>query len=295
MPSRVIGVLGARSLVGDCLLASEPGQVLDADIDYIAFSRRSLASQPAQGPRVTWCRLAEDALSTESRSIEQWICLMPIWALPDYFPLLERLGVRRIVALSSTSRFTKAASADHRERKIATALAAGERQLIDWSDERGVVWIILRPTLIYGLGRDENIASIAEFIRRYGFFPLFGSARGRRQPIHARDVATACLQALSHAQVGNQAYNLSGAETLIYREMVRRVFEAMGRKTHFLPIPRFGLRAMVTLARLLPRFRDISVDMAERMNRDQIFDHSDAARDFYFKPGAFNLSKTDVA
>jgi len=34
--------------------------------------------------------------------------------------------------------------------------------------------------------------------------------------------------------------------------------------------------------------------MAERMNRDLVFDHAEAARDLGFKPRAFMLSAEDV-
>lgn len=88
-------------------------------------------------------------------------------------------------------------------------------------------WVILRPTLIYGRGRDRNITVIARFIRRFGFFPVLGRATGLRQPVHAEDVALACHRALEAPAATNRAYNISGGETVTYREMVRRVFLAL--------------------------------------------------------------------
>jgi hypothetical protein len=35
--------------------------------------------------------------------------------------------------------------------------------------------------------------------------------------------------------------------------------------------------------------------MAERMNRDLVFDHTEAARDIGFKPRPFSVSPEDVA
>ena len=99
----------------------------------------------------------------------------------------------------------------------------------------GVDWVILRPTLIYGLGQDKNISEIVRLIRRFGFFPLVGQAKGLRQPVHAEDVATACLSALEKTDVVNRAYNLSGGETLSYREMINRVFTALGRRPRLIP------------------------------------------------------------
>jgi nucleoside-diphosphate-sugar epimerase len=294
MARQLIGVLGASSLVGDCLLASEFIGSLDFGEEFVAFSRRPI--DPAKRARhcVTWHCLSENTLEQDVPSIEHWICLTPIWILPNYYSLLETCGARRLIVLSSTSRFTKTESPDPDERRVVASLISGEKQLISWAEKQGITWIILRPTLIYGFGRDKNISSIARFIRRFGFFPLLGMASGLRQPIHACDVAAACFQALMRSEVADQAYNISGGETLTYNEMVRRVFDAMGRESRFLRIPRFIFRPVISLMRIAPGFRDVSIGMIERMNQDLTFDHSDAERDFRFRPGEFRLQEGDV-
>ena len=208
--------------------------------------------------------------------------------------MLEAYGVRRVVALSSTSRFTKDNSSDPEEQAISLRLADSETRVQGWAASHGVEWIILRPTLIYGLGRDKNIAEIARFVRRFGFFPLFGKANGLRQPLHAQDVADACMAALNAPDAAHHAYNLSGAETLPYRDMVARIFSALDRPLRLLPVPLLAFRFAVTLLRLLPRYRSWSSAMAERMNRDLVFDHSEAMRDFGFEPGPFALAPEDV-
>lgn len=140
-------------------------------------------------------------------------------ALPDHFNLFLAHGARRIVVLSSTSLFTKHNSSDPAEQLVAQRLKEFEARLRKWAMANGIDWIILRPTLIYGLGRDKNITEIARFIQRFGFFPLFGPAKGLRQLIHAEDVAAACFNSLSSSNIANQAYNLTSGETLSYREM----------------------------------------------------------------------------
>lgn len=295
MAEKRIGILGATSLVGDRILAMDTARLMNNDgVRYIAFTRQSLDRVSAPGGRVDWRRLGDRSLSASETPIECWISLMPIWMLPEYFVMLESFGARRIVVLSSTSLFTKTDSSDPLEQEIAVSLKSGEDQLMNWAEQRAVSWIVLRPTLIYGMGRDRNIASIARFIRRLGFFPLPANAEGLRQPIHAEDVATACLQALSRIEISNRAYNISGGETLTYREMVRRVFAAMHRKPRLLSVPMTVFRLAVAVLHLLPRFRRVSIGMAERMSQDLAFDHSDAQRDIDFRPGQFQLDKNDV-
>ena len=154
--------------------------------------------------------------------------------------------------------------------------------------------MILRPTLIYGLGRDRNICEIARFIRRFGFFPLFGKANGLRQPIHAKDVANACLAALDAPAAANRAYNIAGGETLTYRDMVGRVFAALGRRPFVLTVPLRGFRLAATMLRSLPRYRQWSASMAERMNQDLVFEQIEPMRDLSFYPRGFDLTAEDL-
>ena len=227
-------------------------------------------------------------------SIHGWISLAPVWVLPDYFDLLEAHGARRVVVLSSTSIFTKQHSDDPQEKAIAQRLVKAEKRVVEWAQSRHVQWVVLRPTLIYGLGEDKNIAELARFIRRFGFFPVFGQAHGLRQPVHAGDVAASCLAALQLPGAANRAYDISGGETLPYRAMVTRVAVALGQRPRFLQVPLWIFRLAVTALRCLPRYRLWSVAMAQRMCRDQVFDHADAARDLDFKPRPFLLAAPDL-
>ena len=278
-----VGVLGASSLVGGCVLP----MLRDAGWQVVAFSR-TIAEN---GFDVEWRLLP---FNEGMEKIPQWICVAPIWVLPDNFSLLEASGARRIVVLSSTSRFTKVGSGDTAENAVAAKLIDGEEKAQAWATSRGIEWVILRPTLIYGLGKDKNISEIAGFIRRFGFFPIFGRAQGLRQPIHAEDVAVACVSALQAPEAVNRAYNISGGETLVYREMIARVFAALGRRLCILAVPLWVFRLAVIMLRFLPRYRHWSVAMAERMNRDLVFDHSDAKSDLGFSPRLFQLVREDL-
>ena len=325
-----VGVLGATSLVGSALLPL----LCTLGAQITAFSRRAgsvrIASNPAH-VAVIWRQLAVDGcaetvaeIGTESgtetgiqggiqsdvqsgtdgpgplqtglapAAIENWVCLAPIWVLPDCFDLLRAHGALRVVVLSSTSVFAKRDSTDPQEQATAERLAQAEQRVRDWARACSVHWVILRPTLIYGGGQDKNISEIARFIRRFGFFPVFGSARGQRQPIHAADVAATCVAALQRREAANRAYNISGGETLVYTAMVTRVFDALARRPRLLRVPLWSFRLAVAVLRRLPRYRLWSAAMAERMGRDLVFDHTEAARDLGFKPQRFILAADDL-
>jgi len=283
------GLLGANSLVGECVIR----QLSKDGRHTVAFSRH-----PPDGktePGVTWLQLPPSLPTPpEFPPIKDWLCVAPIWVLPQYLGMIEARGVRRVVALSSTSLFVKNDSSDHGEQHIARRLAEGEQALRAWAEARGVEWVILRPTLIYGRGRDKNLTEIVRFVRRWGFFPLLGKAVGLRQPVHAEDVAAACVSALTLPAVANRTYTLSGGETLPYREMVCRVFATLGKLPRLVTIPRWMFQVAVAVVHVLPRYKHWTVEMADRMNRDLVFDHADAARALGFSPRPFRLLLDDL-
>lgn len=275
-------VTGATSPIGDFLLPR------------LAASGRkvhALSRSPRQNDGVTWhsAELAEGLLPD---ALEEALCLIhlaPLWLLPSNLARFGDLGVRRIIAFGSTSRFTKARSGSASEREVADRLADAEAALADGCGQRGISWTLFRPTLIYGAGRDRNITTIRRFVQRFGFFPVAGGGRGLRQPVHADDLAAACLAALENPRTYGRSYNLSGGETLTYREMVKRIFVAEGRPTRIVDVPLPLFRLLVRGAALLPRFRFVDPEMASRMTDDLCFDHSEATRDFGYSPRPFVL------
>lgn len=295
---RRVGVLGATSLLGEALLSllAEKGWYIAAySRSRIKTSNDDIQWRPLDnGFRNSSLDISCHNQSAELQHIPHWVSLAPIWVLPNYFDLLISNGVRRVVVLSSTSRFTKNYSSDVQEQSVAKRLAESERIFINWANQRGLEWSILRPTLVYGGARDKNISEIARFIRRFGFFPLLGESNGLRQPVHADDVAAACVSALEAKNLSGRAYNLSGGETLTYREMVRRVFFALGRSPRLVTVPSWAFHSAVICLRCFPRYRYWTFAMAERMNQDLVFDHEEAARDLGFSPRAFHPRVGDV-
>lgn len=276
-------VTGATSSIGSLLLP----MLHERDIGANALGRRPVAC--AAGDSWHTLDFADPHMALPDAQADTLIHTAGLWLLPGWLEKFHARGVRRLIAFSSTSRFTKQASASPYELEVVNKLIAAEDHVAKECERLGIAWTIFRPTLIYGgASGDRNVADIARLIRKFGFFPLFGTASGRRQPVHARDLAAACVQSLDAPASYNKAYNLSGGETLAYADMVRRIFETLKRHPRFVRIPILAFRAAVTLARLHPRFAHLTPDMALRMQVDLVFDHSDATRDFGYSPGKFD-------
>lgn len=279
-------VFGASSLVGAHLLP----QLVEGGYQVYAVSRLPRQTDKAG---VTWHTNIEDS-STDAPHLSLCICLAPIWVLPNFFHQLMGAGVRRVVALSSTSVFTKVHSSDAKEQRLSQKITRAENDFKRWAQANGVEWVILRPTLVYGSGADKNVAVVVRFIKRFGFFPIYGAADGLRQPVHASDVARACACALYVPSAAGQEFNLSGAECLTYRDMVVRVFNALGVGARLIQLPGFLFSVGFFLLGLLPRYRHWSLGMALRMNQDQVCDHSKAASILEFTPSRFILGIEDL-
>jgi nucleoside-diphosphate-sugar epimerase len=268
-------VLGATSLVGRFVPGRAPGRPM------VAVSRADRTGPPG----VTWVRgdLADPTLRLPP--CDAALSLSPIWLLPPALPALERAGVRRIVALSSTSRFTKAASPHAEERAVAARLARAEEALAAFCDAREIAWTVLRPTLIYAEGQDRNVSRLAGLIRRLGVLPISGAGAGRRQPVHADDLAAAALAALDRPQTHGRAYDLPGGETLTYRAMAERIFEGLGRRPRILSLPPWAWRAALLAAS--PLLPGATAAMGDRMGEDLVFDAEPARRDLGWAPRPF--------
>lgn len=268
--------LGATSLIGRFALP----RLRAAGVEAVALSRTA--------PRESgWVRadLSDPALRALLPACPTVLSFQPIWHLPQALPALRVRGMKRLVAFSSTSVFAKADSPDAHEQGVVRALAEGEAATRAFCEANGVAWTILRPTLIYAEGQDQNVSRLARVIRKLGLLPLAGRGEGLRQPVHADDLAAAAIAAAASRTAENQAYDLPGGETLTYRAMAERVFEGLGRKPAILAVPPGLWRLAFALAR--PFLPGATAQMGARMSEDLTFDGSAAARDFGWTPRPF--------
>ena len=204
-------------------------------------------------------------------------------------PVLRRLfnpSLKRVVVFSSTSVIAKLDSEVAAERKLLRALADAEQEIVAACAQAGIDWTILRPTLIYGAGRDVNITPLSRLIRRFGFMPLVGNGNGLRQPVHAEDLAIAAIAAAASPAAANMFYSLPGGETLTYREMIGRIFDGLRMPRRTVPVPPILWRAGFALAK--PLFPKSNVAMGIRMTKDLTFDATPAIKDLGWQPRDFH-------
>jgi nucleoside-diphosphate-sugar epimerase len=270
-------VIGARGMLGGLIVR----RLAELGRNPVAVSREPAADTPG----VEWIQAEIARLPDSFPEIAVVYATGPTSSLAEAIPGLAAKGARRLVAFTSTSLMTKTDSDDDEERLSHRRWAEDERLVIALCEQHQIGWTMLRPTLIYLEGADQNISRLAAIIRRLRMFPLCGLGRGLRQPVHAEDLADAAIAAAASDAAINQTYVLPGGETLSYREMIGRIFDGLGMPRIIVPMPPPLWNAAFGVARrFLP---GLTPQMGSRMSKDMAFDGTAAIRDFGWAPRRF--------
>jgi uncharacterized protein YbjT (DUF2867 family) len=139
-------------------------------------------------------------------------------------------GVRRYLHMSANGTRPDAESPYH------TTKWAGEEAV----RASGLDWTIFRPSLIFGGSRRDKLFRTVRGFYAKPFFvpvPLVGSGDAQMQPVAVTDVARAFAEAATRPASVGKTYTVVGSERLPFREMVRAVGNAMGRKRWMAPGP----------------------------------------------------------
>lgn len=213
--------------------------------------------------------------------------MAPLWLLPNNLEKIVNTGVQRVIAFSSTSIETKQASKQELDQVLVRTLSAAEALSAQIAQACDTGLTLFRPTMIYGFGRDKNITTIANIIRRFGFFPIAGSGSGLRQPVHALDLVEACVQCMDNDTTIGKIYNLGGGERLSYKHMVDRIFSGLRLKPRTIHFSITIYKALLAIALKLKVMKGVSIEAAGRMNENFCFDNGPARSDFGYSGSLF--------
>ncbi|MGH8212489.1 MAG: SDR family oxidoreductase [Rhodanobacteraceae bacterium] len=231
-------VFGASSQIGHCLLPMLTTQAARVT----AVSRVSRRSRDSD---VHWLRgNLPESFAGDFNGVEAMACFAPLAEFAAWIPDAALPALKRVVATSSMSAESKRESPVAAEREVALRLREGEQTLVRACESRGIAWTILRPTLIYGVGRDRSLTPLARRAMRSRVFVL-PRGRGLRQPVHAQDVALAVLAALKRPEASGHIIPIGGGERLPAQEMFARVRAGLPVRTLALRLPRFAASAVM--------------------------------------------------
>ena len=272
-------VFGASGQVGLPLL----DRLRDDGWRVYAVSREARAEQPG----LAWLQGDLERVDGLPQHVRLIVSCGPLDLFARWYARTDTTSPR-VIAFGSTSIDVKRGSADAEERDLVARLREGERTLFEAASTRGAAATVLRPTLIYGTGRDRNLNRIAQVARRFGRIALPRDAHGLRQPVHAHDLAEAAFRSIDVAAAAGRSSALPGGETLPYREMVARVLAVLTPPPKLYEVPSPVFNIILAAAHAAGFALDFNEAAVARMRSDLVFDPADAQRDFGYEPRGFH-------
>lgn len=282
-PALPVLVFGATGQVGRSVLAQgrQQGHYM------LAASRKRLPPQPEMG-HVDWltARLADGV--PELPPVRAIFSLGPLDLFAQWLGQWPKpANPTRIVALGSMSVLSKKHSPRPQERQLASRLREAESRLSRRCDELGLMWTVLRPTLLWGAGMDRSLSPMARRAMRWHWMPQ-PAARGLRQPVHVDDVAAAVWACLSCDAAAGQCIAIGGGERLPASEMFARVRHSLPSRTLLLPLPAQVSRAARWLAAVHP-----AASAMARLQEDLVADNQPLRNLLGVSPRAFAPQQGD--
>lgn len=168
----------------------------------------------------------------------------------------RQAGVERFVHMSALGTRPDAVTRYHRTKWAAEERLRGS----------GLAWTIFRPSLIYGPG-DQFVNRFAKMARRSPVLPVFGSGRGRLQPVAVDIVARCFVAAVDQPRTVSRTFHLCGPERLTMVEILRTILDVLGLKRRVVRVPMgLGLALAAVLEVVCPNW----LQRASPLTREQL-------------------------
>lgn len=192
-----------------------------------------------------------------------------------------RSGVKRVILVHTTGIYSKYKAAGEGYRQI-------EARIEKMIEGKGIQLTYLRPTMIYGSMRDGNVSIFMRMVDKLRVFPVVNGANYELQPVWCGDLGKAYYQVLTHPDTATKkGYNLSGGRPILLRDMFRVMAQQLGVKNTFVSVPFPIAYSLAWVLYLVTLGKKDFREKVQRLVEPRTFDHSDASRDFGYKPLPF--------
>ena len=130
----------------------------------------------------------------------------------------------------------------------------------------GLIWTILRPSLIYGPG-DQFVNRFLRMARFSPVLPLIGRRDAKFQPVPVEIVARCVQVALTDPRAAHQVLDVCGPDQLTLAEILQILLETNGRRRWLCPVP---TPLTTVLAAMLEKIYPALLRRPPPLNRDQL-------------------------
>lgn len=163
----------------------------------------------------------------------------------------------------------------------------------------GLDGTVFRPSVVFGdpRGRKEFCTQLRNQMVRPplpapAFFTGISPRRGTfsMTPVHVRDVAAAFVGALAVNETIGETYPLGGAVTLEWREILRRIAAASGRRKWIVPVPVLPLKLAAAVLDRFPFF-PVTRDQLDMLVEGNVVTSRRAFERLGIEPAAFTVEQ----
>jgi nucleoside-diphosphate-sugar epimerase len=254
----VCAITGASGYVG-----SRVAQRLGQDARVVALTRK-----PAGDADISWSLTSTDDIAPLFRQQRVSVLIHAAWDFSAVtsqeiqrvnvegsirlLRMAKAAGVSRIVFISTISAFAGARSL-YGKAKLQVESAAAE-----------LGGIVLRPGLLFGDSPGGVFGSIRKQVQHQKFIPLIGNGKSPQFLVPEETLAGVVADAVAGRfdRAGGQPITVANPHPWPFRDIVRNLARAQGRKVTLIPLPwpllYAGLRAGEIVGRKMP-FRSDSV------------------------------------
>ena len=199
----------------------------------------------------------------------------------EVFEAAAYCGVRRIITVHTCGIYSKYKSAGEEYRQI-------DDYCYRICKENGIALTILRPTMIYGNGRDRNVIKFIKMIDKLPIMPVVSGGRYTLQPVHYEDLGKAFYDVLCHEiETANKDFILSGKEPILLRDMFIEIGKNLDKKVHFISCPFWIAYPGAWFVYLLTLTKIDYREKVQRLCENRSFPHNEATVAFGYNPRSF--------
>ena len=197
--------------------------------------------------------------------------------LENFLRAARRAGIKRTVFIGSTTVLIPQDSRVRSQKINSEKLIAGSE--LDYT--------ILRSTMIYGSRDDNNFSKMIRFIKKRGFFVIFGNGNNLIQPIFIEDVADSIIRIIDNKKTYGKIYNIAGRDSLKYRDMLDIVRNKLKKHFRIIKFPLRFSKLLIFIYAKISRNPSLTPGQIERMGIDKVYSFHEASTDFNFSPVSF--------
>jgi len=211
------------------------------------------------------------------KNIDLIIHLAGIQYTLNVIELMIKKRIKKLILISSTNIFSK-------YKKISNFIKNIETEIINKANKFKFNYIIIRPTMIYGNGEDNNIKKLIIFIDKYPLIPIINNGGTLIQPVFYKDIGEVVIKLIERNDLFNKVYNLSGKDIISYKNLIFLISKCLNKKIILINLPTNITIILFKIIKIIFKSFKISLEQILGFIENRVFDYNDAYVDFVYEP-----------